>query len=450
MEQKEDPNFERAEIEGSSSSADLVSLNKIIPASVYENLPEPLKEITSVFSGREKDLVFLSSLGVISSCLPNVFGNYDGRKYAPNLYLFIIAPPASGKGVINWTKALIEPIHDDLLKQSQLRKNEWKISESRDTATMPKMKMKILPGNVSSSKFYSHFEGTDESLLIFESEADTLSNMLKQDWGNFSDMLRKAFHHEALSISRKGDDSCYEIRKPKLSIVLSGTQGQLKPLIQNKENGLLSRFMFYYFEGSFEWKDVSPNAQRVNYDDLFCEKGLEIKELYLKLQNCEEVDILLTEKQWAYFQNEIKIICDVVVKSNKHDFIPVIKRYGVIFFRICMILTCLRKKDLITSGKLKITTSDLDINTAIQIMKILIDHSLLVDGFYEKNSVAMNMTERKLFSQLPQIFKRSEGLEFANELKIPQRSYDLILKKWIEQKVLDKISQGQYQKNKSN
>lgn len=443
---KEVPDFENADFDGSSSSAEFVSLNKVIPASVYENLPEPLKEITSGFTGREKDVVFLSSLGVVSACLPNVFGVYAARKLSPNLYSFVIAPPASGKGVMDWTKALIEPIHDYLLEQSHLRKSEWRISELRDVTPMPKMKIKVLPGNVSSSKFYSHFEATDESLLIFESEADTLSNMLKQDWGDFSDVLRKAFHHEALSISRKGDDLCYEIRKPKLSMVLSGTPGQLKPLIKNKENGLLSRFMFYYFEGSFEWKDVSPSAQRANYDVLFNEKGLEIKELYLKLKTCEEVEVLLTDRQWEYFQNEMKIICDAVIQSNKHDFLPALKRFGIIFFRICMVLTSLRKKDFITSSKLRLFASDLDVNTALQIMKILIDHSLLIDGFFEKNSVQMTITERNLFSRLPQNFKRGVGLELAAELKIPERTFDLILKNWIEQKVLDKLKFGEYQK----
>lgn len=28
--------------------------------------------------------------------------------------------------------------------------------------------------------------------LIFETEADTLSNSMKQEWGSFSDVLRKA------------------------------------------------------------------------------------------------------------------------------------------------------------------------------------------------------------------------------------------------------------------
>jgi hypothetical protein len=70
--------------------------------------------------------------------------------------------------------------------------------------------------------------------LIFENEADALSNMLKQDYGNFSDILRNSFQHETVSISRASDDRYFEIKSPQLSIVLSGTPNQVMPLIQSK------------------------------------------------------------------------------------------------------------------------------------------------------------------------------------------------------------------------
>lgn len=104
-----------AEFESSSSSAQLVSLNKQLPLKVFENLPEPLKKLTDKFENREKDIVFLSLIGVISACLPNVFGIYDSRINYPNLNVFIVAPPSSGKGVMNWSKKIIEPIRSSSL-----------------------------------------------------------------------------------------------------------------------------------------------------------------------------------------------------------------------------------------------------------------------------------------------------------------------------------------------
>ena len=46
-----------AGVVGSTTPAVNVSLNKFIPQSVYENLPEPLNIITERFDGREKDII---------------------------------------------------------------------------------------------------------------------------------------------------------------------------------------------------------------------------------------------------------------------------------------------------------------------------------------------------------------------------------------------------------
>lgn len=253
-----------AEGVGSTPSVINASLNKFIPESVYQNLPEPLNVITEKFNGRERDIILLSLIGVISACLPNVFGIYDCRINYPNLNIFIIAPPASGKGVMNWSKKIIDPIHENIVRESKRKIIEYRNSQDNERIAEPRLELKVIPGNTSSSKIYDHLESAEYSLLIFETEADSLSNMLKQDWGDFSDLLRKSYHHETVSISRQTGDRHYEIKNPKLSIVLSGTPNQVKPLIDSRENGLFSRFVYYYFDEVSGWKDVSPSSQSIN------------------------------------------------------------------------------------------------------------------------------------------------------------------------------------------
>ena len=82
--------------------------------------------------------------------------------------------------------------------------------------------------------------------LLFETEGDTLSQTLKSEHGNYSDLLRKAFHHEMISMSRRKDREYVEIDNPRLSVVLAGTPEQVRRLIPDAENGLLSRFIFYF------------------------------------------------------------------------------------------------------------------------------------------------------------------------------------------------------------
>ena len=54
---------------------------------IFEKLPEPLKKITAGFSDYEKDVVLLSSLTVMSTCLPNIKGEYKEQDIYPHLYL---------------------------------------------------------------------------------------------------------------------------------------------------------------------------------------------------------------------------------------------------------------------------------------------------------------------------------------------------------------------------
>lgn len=432
----------KAIIEGSSLVAMTKVEQNIIPNKVYENLPEPLHGIVNEFDGRERDIVFLSSLGVLSACLPNVKGYYDNRVFGTNLYVFIVAPPASGKGVMDWSKLLIQPIHDSKKEEYQRKLQEFRRSQE-ENIPKPELIAKVIPGNVSSSKCYHHLKHSEDSLLIFETEADSLSNMLKQDWGDFSDLMRKAFQHETCSISRS--DRMFEVNKPKLSIVLSGTPNQIKPLISSKENGLFSRFLFYYFDEVQGWKDVSPKPNITNKEELFSEKGIEVKTFYDKLLKIELVEVKMTSEQWKLFNEVMSGITDLFLET-KNDFISVTKRLGLVCFRVIMILTVLRNKEQVQENSLVIEAIDEDVTTSLELIKYLVDHSLHVFDMYEKNTVKMSLLDRELYSRLPNTFKRVEGLKVALKLNIASRTFGAILNRWTKDKVLSKVKHGEYQK----
>ena len=104
----------------------------------------------------------------------------------------------------------------------------------------------IIPANSSASSLISILHDNDGIGLLFETEGDTLSQTLKSEHGNYSDLLRKAFHHETISMSRRKDREYLEIDNPRVSVVLAGTPEQVRHLIPDAENGLLSRFIFYF------------------------------------------------------------------------------------------------------------------------------------------------------------------------------------------------------------
>jgi hypothetical protein len=432
-----------------AETADLATIHKFIPECVYLNLPEPLDKIVSGFESRERDIVFLSSIGVLSACLPKVFSIYDRKKNDANLYLFIIAPPASGKGSMNWSKILADPIHENLIKESKSKLQAYKRLTDNSGVVKPEMQIKILPGNVSSSKVYHHLQNAQDSLLIFESEADSLSNMLKQDWGDFSDILRKAFHHESVSISRATDDRLYEIKNPKLSIVISGTPNQLKPLISSVENGLFSRFMYYYFDEIQGWKDVSPEAQFLDVENIFEASARVVSQLYDKLKLKQNpLEIKFSKTQWDLFQTEMGLATNTFIENDKIDFLAVIKRHGLMTYRIAMILTVLRNKELINDEINHFECSDEDFLKSLDIIKIMMEHSLFVFDMNNKNSVYFPMNERMLFNTLTENFTRQQGVKEASLFKIAERTFADVLKRWCKKGIISKEGHGDYKKLK--
>src|SRR5690606_2887486 len=254
----------------------------VFPQEVYDNLPPFLKE-TVVFaeSPEERDILLLGSLASLSSALPNFYGFYHGRKVYPHLYLFVSAPASAGKGQLNLCKNLLEPIHAakwaetrELMQADERDLAMYNASkDSSEKPMKPAQKMHFIPANISSSGMLQLLSENDCQGLIFETEADTLTASFRSDYGNFSDTLRRAYQHEPISYYRKTDREYVYLNQPKLATVLSGTPRQVVSLIQDAENGLFSRFLFYYFSLDPVWKDVFAKNGARGIENHFLDLG---------------------------------------------------------------------------------------------------------------------------------------------------------------------------------
>ena len=307
------------------------------------------------------------------------------------------------------------------------------------------MSIKIIPGNVSSAKVYKHLQNSKHGLLMFESEADTVSTMLKHDWGNFSDVLRKVFHHEAVSISRQKDDTYFDVPNPKLSLVISGTPNQVKPLIQSKENGLFSRFLFYYFNDSVGWKDVSPNNTQIDYSELFSSASNQMLRLYGKLIiNNIDVEIKLSQIQWKRFNETMDYVVNAYIESNSKDVLPILKRHGLMLFRICMILSMIRhiNDDTIESS---IECNDEDFETSLAIIKFSVDQAISVSNILSDKE-DLGVKEILLLTSLNSEFTRSEAVNLREKLAVSERTIANFLNRLIALKKITRLTNGNYQK----
>lgn len=421
--------------------------NRKIEELIYSNLPEDLKILTNNFDGRERDIVLLSSLGVLSNCLPNVKGIYDGDVVFPQLYVLIVAPPASGKGVMNYSRILIDKIHQKILNES---KNEKLLCEStkkknkeNKTDICPNIQVKIVPANISTSELYAFLGNSKHGLLIMESEADTLSIMMNNDWSNYNDVLRKCYHHESLSIARKVEDIFEEIPEPKLAVIISGTPGQLKPLLKSKENGLFSRFLIYSFDELTEFKNVFE-TKSTNNKSVFENIADKIYNLYGKLSSLSEpIHFEFTENQQKRFLSSLNFIWKDIVENHTASFLPNLLRHALMIYRISMILTAIRQGETILNES-KIICNNRDFLISLQLAKTLLRHSQFV--FDSMDTGLLSIQDEEILDSLKSIFERADIIKKGEELMIPNRTIDDKLRQWQVKKIIKKQSKGVYKK----
>lgn len=406
-----------------------------LPDSLFPELPDFLQRVVSVAaSNEEKDLLLLGSLVSISACLPKLFGIYDGRKVYSNLFLFITAQASAGKGRLVHCRQLVNPIHKELREQAKLLKQQHELEmaeynakkgkeEGVEKPGKPPEKMLFIPANNSSTGAYQLLGDSDGKGLIFETEGDTLAHAFKSDYGNYSDGFRKAFHHETISYYRRTDREYVDIENPCLSTVLSGTPKQVSALIPNAENGLFSRFIFYFMNVRPTWKDVFADTTSQGLDEYFDTLGAEFYELFKVLKASSEMQFCLTADQQAQFNGFFAQVQDHYMTLQGIDYMATIRRLGLIAFRISMILSALR---ILETGdtSTQVICEERDFQTALAMVRVLVKHSAKV--FTElpedvKPSPRKNR-KQKFLDALPLEFNRQKFLEVAKQMNIPDKT----------------------------
>ncbi len=413
----------------------------------FNNLPELIKESCIHFNGRERETVFLSIIGCISSVLPNVEFRYDKNTYYPNLSIFTIAPSGIGKGVMKHGKNLINPIHMELLSSSM----EVYEQAKRNRLPLPTATGKTLPGNTTSAAIYKQLNESEDGLLIFETEADSLTQSLNSEHGGFSDILRKVFAHETMSKVISQDNLRIEIDQPKLSMVLSGTPDQIHSLVNNVNNGLFSRIVYYKFTER-KLKKMGPEENSFNIDSIIEHKSREIHELYNILKNrTQPLTVKFNQGQYDLLNGFNERFFDILNKTENDVFLGSTNRFGVIWWRIALILTILRQKNNLNLSEInELQCDDIDFLIAHDIVENLVEHSF--DLFQQMNKSKSykfkSLRDQNTFNNLPNEFNRKDIIPFLSGWNMPQRTFDLKLKEWCSLDLLIKEQAGIYKKKK--
>ena len=292
--------------------------------------PEPLQHIRSYgATGAQRDVLLLGALTVLGACMErNARCLYGGKMQSPCLQTFVVAPSAAGKGILGFVRLLIEPIHDEIRRQVEQQMSAYKKAKSSYNAMgkerskmeepeMPPNRMFIISGNNTGTGILQNIMDSNGTGIIFETEADTISTAIGTDYGHWSHTLRRAFDHDFLSYNRRTDQEYREVKKSYLSILISGTPAQVKPLIPSAENGLFSRQIFYYMPAIHEWQDQF-GTHNTDMEKLFSAMGEEWKRQLDALKQGGLYTLKFTEEQQNEF-NKLFSALFLHAHTNQND-----------------------------------------------------------------------------------------------------------------------------------
>ena len=394
-----------------------------LPDELFDRLPDFLKRgLTHVRNKRERDILLLSMITNISGCLPGVRMNYGGMVYSADLYLVALAGSGRGKGVMQLAAILpaaIQEYYDELNRKDEREYRQkllkWNLEERLaaqekrvpDLDQCPEMPveriLKVAP-NISKSQLILALEaGGAVGLVMNASELDMISSAMHQEYGKHDDVMRAASQHEEVSSYFKTDHRLVVVSDPHLALCASGTPAQLHKFISSLENGMYSRVAFYVGQAHWEYKSANPGKARLDMRAYFKGMGEELLRMFIFLSG-SPTEVVFTEEQWKEHTERFRTYLREVVAEDDDSPGAIVLRHGLMMSRIAMVLTALRKcEPQWNTSEWK--CSDEDFHTAMQIVDVLLEHSLLLST--SMDDTAGRIRPVKAFFKLRPVLKKN-------------------------------------------
>ena len=439
-----------------------------LPDELFDRLPDFLKRgLTHVRNKRERDILLLSMITNISGCLPGVRMNYGGMVYSADLYLVALAGSGRGKGVMQLAAILpaaIQEYYDELNRKDEREYRQkllkWNLEERLaaqekrvpDLDQCPEMPveriLKVAP-NISKSQLILALEaGGAVGLVMNASELDMISSAMHQEYGKHDDVMRAASQHEEVSSYFKTDHRLVVVSDPHLALCASGTPAQLHKFISSLENGMYSRVAFYVGQAPWEYKSANPGKARLDMRAYFKGMGEELLRMFIFLSG-SPTEVVFTEEQWKEHTERFRTYLREVVAEDDDSPGAIVLRHGLMMSRIAMVLTALRKcEPQWNTSEWK--CSDEDFHTAMQIVDVLLEHSLLLSTSMDDTAGRIRPVKaffklRPVLKKMPREFTYSELMAAANEAGLPTASVKRYLLRLVYYQIVEK-EDGKYRR----
>lgn len=384
------------------------------------------------------DMLIVAMLTATSSLLPRFYfeHGFPQHRYHANLMSLVIAPPASGKGIMNLTNRLVD-WHDH-----------------------------IIAGNSSLSAFLGELERLKGRAYMMETEADVMSKTLRVDNNDYSYILRQAWEGETIRRARDGHNKQrIVIRDPQFSLLLSGTMNQLQPLLRSQANGLTSRMLCYLvteiqgFDSRVFGQDIL--SEMPSADEVYANLAAYLQELVSWQEQADhDCRFRLTDEQSQALTEWFADSYDAaMVQSNMPvGFDAMLKRMAVTIMRAGLIMNALRLR---AEGEFptELVCTDEDFRTMLTIADALLIHMAEIfailpeeEPMTETNIVLVDRhaealaRQKALLASLPDEFSNADMHNLAEEQEIPARTADRWLIAWQKEQLVVRQHHGFYKK----
>ena len=410
----------------------------------------------------QHDIMLLGALTALGACMSRyVRCLYGGKYHHPSLQCFVVAPSASGKGILSYIRLLVEPIHDEIRTEVATQMKAYKKEKAAydamgkerskmEAPQMPPNRMFLISGNNTGTGILQNIMDSDGTGLICEAEADTLSTAIGSDHGHWSDTLRKAFDHDRLSYNRRTDQEYREVKKSYLSVLISGTPSQVQTFIPTAEDGSYSRQLYYYMCGISKWISQFMDNE-IDWEEIFTAMGLEWKEKLSVIKTHGIHTLQLTDEQKEEIDTVFSDLFERSSVANGREMYSFVARLAVNLCRIMSEVAVLRalespqpydfktsptspftpdkeiptdnrKDDIITRWDVSISQEDF--HAVLSLAEPLYCHATHILSFLPNTEISHrpNADRDYLFQKLGDEFTRTQLLEEAVAMGIKENT----------------------------
>lgn len=455
--------------ETENESADIEAAKPPLPSFDYElfgQAPALLRAMVRPdLTGCQRDIAMMGGMILLSTLMAKVTGLYHEKKVAPTFFGYVIAPAGFGKGILNEQYKALATWHDYVRDNSRMRVRQYEEEEAAYqhnaecarkkggqptlTRPVPVKQMELdIPGSITQAKLTELLKANEHYTgVMFETELGVLVEAINLEYGKYVYLLNQIAQQEKIGRASL-QNNVIQCAFPLASILTSGTFGQFGNFIQSTDDGLFSRFLAYTVNESPEWKDLTSlddDPLIGNYYESMGGKLLEIG----RFLDANKTFVCYTDAQRHRMNRRFRKLSKHARLFKGESDLSVVHRLGNYHFRICMLLTALRKAETKSTLE-KVRVSDVDFDIAMMFVLTFQEHINALGSVLPENRSHTEFNDNdsceKYFHRLPVTFETAEALELSESMGLKVRTVKRYLSIWVKAGLLVRVKRGTYRK----